>query len=54
MDEEIIDRMYDVLRFSGIPLGRLFGEFVEQIGYERLQYMHDQEFIKLLENYYNE
>ena len=54
MDEEIIERLYDVLRFSNIPMGRLFGDFVDQIGVDRLQFMHDEEFIKLLENYYSE
>lgn len=54
MREELIERLFDVIRFSNIPMGRLFSEFVEQVGPERLQYIHDEEFIKLIENFYSD
>lgn len=54
MEQDPIDRLFDLVRFSQVPMGRFFGEFVEQVGYERLQYMHDDEFIKLIENFYGD
>lgn len=54
MEEDVVERLVDVVRFSKIPLGRLFAEFVEQVGYDRLMYAHDREFIKLLESFYSE
>jgi hypothetical protein len=51
---EEIEAMVDILKFSKIPMGRFFSELVEQVGPDRLRYMHDKEFIKILEKFYND
>ena len=52
MNEDITEELIDIVRLSGVPLGSMFAEFVEQVGYERVKYMHNSEFIKSLENFY--